>query len=244
MPSIPSFVEMLQAGLHFGHKKSRWHPNMKPFVFGVRNNIYIINLERTVEKMREASDFVKKLGKEGKVLLFVGTKKQVQPILADEAKRAGCPIVADRWLGGTITNFDELYKNLIKKFLDLRDKQERGELAKYTKKEQLGFSELIAKMQKKIGGISSLTRIPDALFIVDPRKETTALHEAKTKNVPIVGICDTDTNPADIDYPIPANDDGMSALRLMVKFITDSYLEGKAERESAVEQPAPTKSAQ
>ncbi len=233
----PSFVDMLQAGVHFGHKKSRWHPNMKPFVFGLRNNIYIINLEKTVEKMNEAATFAKELGKTGKVFLFVGTKKQANAILKEAAERAGLPFVALRWLGGTITNFDEIYKNLIKRYLELKSKLERGELAKYTKKEQLGFTEQIAKMEKKIGGISTLKKIPDALFIVDPRKETTALCEAKVMNVPVVALCDTDTNPKEITYPIPCNDDGISSLKMMVNFVTDAYLEGKAEREATTENP-------
>lgn len=231
MATIPSLVDMLQAGVHFGHKRSRWHPNMKPFVFGLRNNIYIINLEETVRLMGRAGDYVRDLGRHGKTLMWVGTKKQAAGLMKEAAIRAGSPYVTERWLGGTLTNFDQIYSNLLKKYLDLKGQQERGELGKYTKKEQLGFSQHLIKTEKKAGGIAHIKKAPDAIFMIDPRRETTALREAQQMNVPIVALCDTDTNPKEITFPIPCNDDGVKSIALMVNYIADCYAEGRAEYE-------------
>lgn len=231
MATIPSLVTMLEAGVHFGHKRSRWHPNMKPFVFGLRNNIYIINLEDTVRLLERAGAYVKDLGRQGKTMMWVGTKKQAASLIKEAALRTNAPYVTERWLGGTLTNFDQINANLLKKYLDLKGQQERGELSKYTKKEQLGFAEQIVKTEKKVGGIAMIKKAPDAIFIVDPRRETTTLREAEQMNVPVVALCDTDTNPKEITFPIPCNDDGVKSIALMVNYIADCYAEGRAEYE-------------
>ncbi|OGL65415.1 30S ribosomal protein S2 [Candidatus Uhrbacteria bacterium RIFCSPLOWO2_01_FULL_47_24] len=226
--TTPELLDLLKAGVHFGHKTSRWHPKMAPFIFGARGGVHLINLEKTREELARACEFVRALGREGKVLLFVGTKKQAAPLIKKYATEVGAPYVENRWLGGTITNWAELYK-LIRKYLDLKGKQERGELGKYTKKEQLDFSKDIERMSQLVHGISTLTKLPDALFIVDIKHEETALAEANQKKIPIIALCDTNANPERVQYPIPGNDDAVKSIELVVKCIAQAYQEGKEE---------------
>ena len=229
MPNTPELLELLKAGVHFGHKTSRWHPKMAPFIFGERGGVHIVNLEATQAQLRAAGEFVKGLGKEGKILLLVGTKKQAQEIIKKYATEIGMPCVSNRWLGGSITNWGEIYR-LIKKYLDLKGKQARGELVKYTKKEQLDFSKDIDRMNRLVGGISTLTKTPDALFIVDIKYEDTTVREANQKNIPIVALCDTNANPDTIQYPIAGNDDAVKSIEFITKFIANAYREGAEER--------------
>jgi len=226
MPEIPSLLEMLKAGVHFGHQISKWHPKMKPYIFTSRNGVHIINLEETQVKLKEALEFVKKNAENGGILLFVGSKKQARSIIEKYAKECGMPYIKERWLGGMITNFSVISK-LLRKFKDLKKKRDTGELEKYTKKEQLGFKRKIEDLDKIIGGIENLEKIPEAIFILDIRNEKTAFTEAKKKSIPIVAVCDTNVDPTGVDYIIPANDDATKSIELIVKLIAEAVKEGK-----------------
>lgn len=226
IPQIPSLLELLKAGVHFGHKVSRRHPKMNPYIFGARGGINLINLELTQQKLQEALEFVFNLGKEGKILLMIGTKKQASPLIKKYATECNLPYVDKKWLGGTFTNFAEI-RRLTRKFLDLKDKQVRGELSKYTKKEQTKFAKEIAGMEESIGGFATLSRLPDAVFIIDIKYENTALVEANRKKVPVVAVCDTNVDPSKVKYPIPGNDDAGKAIEMMVRLVAEAYKEGK-----------------
>lgn len=231
---MPELIELLKAGVHFGHKTSRWHPKMAPFIFGERAGVHIVDLEKTQAQLKEALEFVRGLGREGKVLLFVGTKKSAAALIKKYAQEINLPYVDRRWLGGTITNWGEIYK-VVRKYLDLKTKQERGELSKYTKKEQVDFGKEIERMKQLVDGISSLVKIPDALYVVDLKQEETALREANQKKVPIVALCDTNVNPDDVQYVIPGNDDAVKSIELITKLVAEAYKEGIAERGAAKE---------
>ena len=207
---------------------------MAPFIFGERGGVHIVDLEKTQAQLIRALEFVRQLGREGKVLLFVGTKKQAAPLLKKYAQDAGLPYVQNRWLGGTITNWVEIYR-VIKKYNDLKDRQVKGELGKYTKKEQLDFSKEIERMSQLVGGIASLNKIPDALFIVDIKQEDTAVREANQKHVPIVALCDTNVNPEVAQYPIAGNDDAIKSVEMITRLIAEAYKAGKGERQTAEE---------
>lgn len=230
MPEIPDLLTMLKAGVHFGHQLSKRHPKMKPYIFTAKNGFHLINIEETQVKLKEALDFVKKIVQNGGTILFLGTKKQAQSIIAKYAKDCGMPYVAERWLGGTFTNFFAISK-LVNKYKSLRDKKVSGELEKYTKKERLEFDREIEKLEKIVGGIVNLAKAPDAIFICDLKKEKTAVREALRKNIPIVGICDTNANPEDITYPIPANDDAIKSIELITSLISEAVKEGMKEKE-------------
>lgn len=225
--TTPSLVEMLKAGVHFGHRTSKWHPNMAPFIFGDRGGVHILDLEKTRTKMEEAGEFLKKLGMEGGTLLFVGTKKQAQAAIESAAKECGMPYVSLRWIGGALTNFKTI-RDRVNHFIDLSKKHESGELKKYTKKEQLNFSKEIADLNHKIGGLVNMTKLPTAIFIMDIRQESTAFSEAKKKSIPVVAVCDTNVNPAGVDYVIPANDDASKSVEMMIKFVVEAFREGQA----------------
>jgi small subunit ribosomal protein S2 len=231
MPTIPTLEDMLKAGVHFGHRTSRWHPKMKPLIFGERGGVHIINVEETQKRLAAALAFIEGLAKEGRVVLFVGTKRQAQDAVRRAADSVEMPYVVSRWLGGTITNFSEIQK-LIKHFLDLQVKQEKGELKKYTKKEQIWFGREIEDLEKKVGGIRRLEKVPDALFLADIRADKTAFHEAQKKGVPTIALVDTNVNPDDVDYPIPANDDGVRSIEMMVHAVAEAIKEGRAAKES------------
>ncbi len=232
MPKTPSMVDMLQAGVHFGHQTSKWHPKMKKFIFGSRQGIHIINLEETQKALDTAMAFVKKLPSRGGVVLFVGTKKQAASLVEKAAQLCGMPYVNKRWLGGTLTNYASIAQQ-IRKLKDMKRRQEKGELGKYTKLEQLKFGQQIEVLEEKVGGIQELTRIPDALFILDVKKDKTALEEAVKRGVKVIALCDSNVDPTDIDFPIPANDDAVKSIELMVMLMAQAIKEGRDEWDSA-----------
>jgi small subunit ribosomal protein S2 len=228
MVKIPTIEEMLKAGMHFGHRTSKWHPKMDPFIFGQRNNVHIINLTKSQKMLGAALDFVKKTTKEGGIILFVGTKTQVKKTIKNTAEEIGMPYITEKWLGGCLTNFNVI-KRSIKKYNDLLQKKQAGKLDKYTKKERLDFDREIDRLELRVGGLSQLTKIPDAIFIWDIKKEKTALSEAKKKHIPIIAVCDTNVNPEGIDYVIPANDDATKTIKLILGLVKEAVLEGKSE---------------
>lgn len=232
MANIPSLVDLLKAGAHFGHQASKWHPKMKKFIFGERNGVHILNLEATQKSLEEAFSFAKKTSARGGVILFVGTKKQASSLVEVAAQSCGMPYVNNRWLGGTLTNFASIAQT-IRRFKDLKRKQEKGELGKYTKFEQLKIAEQIKLMDVSVGGIQELARIPDAVFILDIRKDKTALAEAVRRGVKVIAVCDSNVNPADVDYPIPANDDGVNSIALIANAVASAIKEGRDEWEAA-----------
>ena len=240
MVKIPSVLELLKAGVHFGHQSSRWHPKMNPYIYGVRSGVHIIDLEKTIEKLKEAQEFIKQIVSKGGTVLFLGTKNQVQLVIKREAERCSMPYINEKWIGGFLTNFPIVIK-LTKKYKNLVKKRDSGEFNKYTKKEQLNFEKEISKLEKSVFGVKDLEKIPDAIFIWDVKNEKTAVAEAKVKKVPIIGICDTNTNPQGIDYIIPSNDDATKAIDLIVTFIADCILEYKKEVAKSVSEESEKK---
>ncbi|MBI2099029.1 30S ribosomal protein S2 [Candidatus Uhrbacteria bacterium] len=226
MAKLPTLVEMLQSGMHFGHQASRWHPKMKQYIFGERGGIHIINLEVTVKKLSDALDYLKEIVSKGGVVMLVGTKRQAQDVFRQVGEETGMPYVNRRWLGGTLTNFGEILR-LIKHYKDLKAKREAGELAKYTKKEQLEFGREIEDLERKVGGIANLGRLPEAVFILDLKTEKTAFDEARRMKVPIVAVTDTNVNPDDVAYPIPANDDAVKGIEMIMRLVGEAIREGK-----------------
>jgi small subunit ribosomal protein S2 len=218
--------QMLEAGVHFGHQTRFWNPKMAPFIFGHRNKIHIINLEKTLAKYNEAIDFVKKMAAKKGTILFVSTKRQAREILAEEAQRAGMPYVDDRWLGGMLTNFKTV-KQSIKRLQELDLMKEDGSFERLTKKEALTMSREMAKLQKSIGGIKTMNGLPDAIFVIDVGYHKIAITEAAKLGIPVVGIVDTNHSPEGIGYVIPGNDDSSSAIRLYARGVADAILEGK-----------------
>jgi small subunit ribosomal protein S2 len=229
--NLPSVEEMLKAGMHFGHRTSKWHPKMEPFIFGSRKNIHIIDLRKSQKMLGLALDYLKKQAGEGKAILLVGTKMQVKNTLKKIAEEVGAPYVSERWLGGFLTNF-AIIRNLVRKYKDLVEKRNSGKLDKYTKKERLNFDRQIAKLETNVGGLVSLTKTPDVIFIWDIKKEKTAFTEALKKKIPIVAICDTNVNPAGVKYIIPANDDATKGIKLVMNLVKEAILEGKAESQN------------
>lgn len=223
MIKTPSLEEMLKAGAHFGHRTNRWHPKMKQYIFTSKNGIYIIDLKKTQEKLAEALEFMDKLVSEGKSILFVGTKNQVSEPMKKMAIAAGQPYIVGKWLGGYLTNF-LIVKKSVKKYLDLIEKRDGGKLEKYTKKERLNFDREIKKLELRVGGLANLIKLPDALFIWDIKEEETAVKEARQKNIPIIAVCDTNVNPEEVNYPIPANDDATKTIQLILDSIEDTLV--------------------
>lgn len=221
MHKIPTMADMLAAGMHFGHRKSRWHPKMEKYIFTEKNGIYIIDLAKSTDKLNQALDFMSTLIKENKTILFVGTKDQVKEPLKDVATSLNNPYVVGKWLGGSITNFTVI-KRSVKKYLDLIEKRDSGKLDKYTKKEQLQFQRDIERLSDRVGGLTMLKKLPDALFVWDIKEESTAIKEARKRNIPIVAICDTNVNPELVNYPIPGNDDSTKTIKLLLKSIKES----------------------
>jgi small subunit ribosomal protein S2 len=217
---------MLEAGVHFGHQKRRWNPKMAKFIFGERNGIYIIDLQKTAQRLKAAIEFVRDVTAKGGSILFVGTKKQAQAPIAEEATRAGMPYVNQRWLGGTLTNFATVRRSLLR-FRALKKSKEDGSLYRLPKQEVMTKERELERMEKNLGGIETLSRLPDAVFIVDPHKERTAVAEARRLHIPIVALCDTNCDPDEVDYPIPSNDDAIRAIRLMCAVIAESAKEGR-----------------
>jgi len=223
----PSLIDMLKAGMHFGHSTSRWHPKMKPFIFSERSGVHIINLEETQKLLDQALEQMKQIVSRGGIVLFVGTKTQAAPIVRKYAEACGMPFVTERWLGGTLTNFRQI-KETLKRFKSLKDQRDKGELRKYTKKEQLMIQWEIQDMEKRIGGIEFLTKIPEALFVIDIRNERTSVREANVTGTKVFAVCDTNVNPDGVDYIIPANDDSVKGIELMCKAVCEAVKEGKA----------------
>lgn len=224
--NIPSMQELLEAGVHFGHRVSRGNPKMRPFIYGVRDGVHIIDLAKSEAKLKEAVKFVYDLGVRGGTLLVVGTKKQSRDIAQDLAKQAGAYYLNEKWLGGMLTNFDEIRKN-IKKLNDLQAEKDRGELTRYTKKEQLLIDRKLQKFQKCLGGVSSMEKIPDVVFVMDTSSDVTAVKEANKVGVTTIGVSDTNSDPGLLDYPIPANDDGIRAIQLIAQTVVLAYSKGR-----------------
>ena len=224
MPTI-SMQEMLEAGVHYGHQTNHWNPRMKPYVYGARNGIYIVDLQQTVERARKASDFIKSVTAEGKKIIFVGTKKQAKEVMEKEAQRAGMYYVTERWLGGMLTNFQTVKASIdrLKKIEALKGSESWGD---YTKKEQSGFDRELTKLKRGLGGIQEMKKLPGAMFIIDTTKESNAIKEARRLNIPTVAIVDTNCDPTGIDFVIPGNDDAFRSVSLFAKMIADSCLEG------------------
>ena len=222
--------ELLEAGAHFGHLTSAWHPRMKDYIFTQRNGIHIIDLEKTAVMLEQSCTFVRDLAANGQTILFVGTKRQVQQIIAEEAARCGMNYVNQRWIGGLLTNF-EVIQARINYLVNLEDQQSKGELARLSKRERAKAEKEIVRLNMKIGGFKEMTTLPQALFITDMVKDKIALSEAKKLGIPVVAIVDTNCNPGEVDYPIPANDDAVKALKLICGKIADAVIEGKQIRE-------------
>jgi small subunit ribosomal protein S2 len=226
--------ELLEAGVHFGHQTRRWNPKMGPYIFGARNGIHIIDLQKTVQFFKTAYNFVVEKVADGGVVLFVGTKKQAMDAIAEEAKRAGMFYVNHRWLGGMLTNFQTISRSIdrLKSFEVMKDD---GSLKRFPKKEVLMMEKKAAKLERALGGIKDMGRLPDIIYVVDPRKESIAVQEARKTKVPILAIVDSNCDPTEIDYPIPGNDDAIRAIRLLTSRIADAVVEGKKIREERIQ---------
>ena len=218
--------EMLEAGVHFGHQTRFWNPKMAPFIFGHRNKIHIINLEKSLPMFQEAQKFARQMAANRGTILFVGTKRQARDIVAEEARRAGMPYVEQRWLGGMLTNFKTV-KTSIKRLKDMQAQQEAG-LDNMSKKEQLLFARELEKLERDIGGIRDMTALPDAIFVIDVGYHKIAVAEARKLGIPLIGVVDSNHSPEGIDYVIPGNDDSAKAVTLYARGIADAILEGKA----------------
>jgi small subunit ribosomal protein S2 len=225
--SIPTFTmrQLLEAGVHFGHHTRRWNPKMSPYIFGKRNSIHIINLEKTVPMLYEALEAVQSIAKNGGKFLFVGTKRSASDLIAQAATNCGQYYVNHRWLGGMLTNWETVSKS-IKKLKNLEDRISSGEINNLTKKERLNIERQKEKLDLTLGGIKDMNGIPDALFVIDTNKEAIAVLEANNLNIPVIAICDTNTNPSSVDYPIPGNDDALRAISLYCDLIAASVLKG------------------
>ncbi|MBM7665194.1 small subunit ribosomal protein S2 [Solibacillus kalamii] len=230
--SVISMKQLLEAGVHFGHQTRRWNPKMKKYIFVERNGIYIIDLQKTVKKLEEAYDFMRQVGQDGGKVLFVGTKKQAQEAIKEEAERSGNYYINQRWLGGTLTNFGTIQKR-VKRMKDIEKMEEDGTFAVLPKKEVIQLKKEHERLVKFLGGIRDMKAIPDVMFVVDPRKERIAVAEAIKLNIPLVGIVDTNCDPDEIDYVIPANDDAIRAVKLLTAKMADALLEAKQGEEEA-----------
>ncbi len=232
--AVISMKQLLEAGVHFGHQTRRWNPKMAQYIYTERNGIYIIDLQKTVKKLEEAYNFVREISANGGNVLFVGTKKQAQDAIKEEAARCGGYYVNARWLGGMLTNFRTM-RTRIDRLAQLRRMEEDGTFAMLPKKEVIKHQADIAKLEKYLGGVKEMKKIPAALFIVDPRKERNAIAEAKKLNIPIVAIVDTNCDPDEIDYVIPGNDDAIRAIRLIAAAMASAAIEGRQGEDAAVE---------
>lgn len=234
MAKLPTVVDLLQSGVHFGHQTSRWHPKMREYIYGERNGIHIVDLEQTLTKLGEALNFVKGIAERGGTVLFVGTKSQAQKIIEDAALSCEMPYVNRRWLGGTLTNFSQI-RHSLRRLKTLKDQREKGELRKYTKLEQVMLGREIEELEEKVGGIQHMERLPDALFIVDIRSEKTAMEEAISQGLNVIAVCDTNVNPDGVSYVIPGNDDAVKGITLISTLMAEAIKEGKLE---AAKRPA------
>jgi small subunit ribosomal protein S2 len=232
--AVVSMKQLLEAGVHFGHQTRRWNPKMAPYIYTERNGIYIIDLQKTVKKLEEAYNFVRDCSANGGNILFVGTKKQAQDAIKEEAARCGGYYVNARWLGGMLTNFRTM-RTRIDRLAQLRKMEEDGTFAMLPKKEVIKHQAEIEKLEKYLGGVKEMKKLPAALFIVDPRKERNAIAEARKLNIPIVAIVDTNCDPDEIDYVIPGNDDAIRAIRLIAAAMANAAIEGRQGEDAAAE---------
>ena len=235
--AVISMKQLLEAGVHFGHQTRRWNPKMAPYIFTERNGIYIIDLQKTVKKIDEAYDFMKEVGATGKPVLFVGTKKQAQAAIEDEAKRCGMYYVNQRWLGGMLTNYKTISAR-IKRLYDIQKMEEDGTFEKLAKKEVIKLRAEAEKLERFLGGIKEMKDMPGAMFIVDPKKEKIAVKEARILGIPVVGIVDTNCDPDDVYYIIPANDDAIRAVKLIAGKMADAIIEANQGEDATAEDEA------
>ena len=239
--SVPKDLqELLEAGSHFGHQVRRWNPKMEPYIYTARDGVHIFDLTLTAQKLNEACEYVREQAAAGKVIVFIGTKRQAKSIVKEEALRVEAPYVAERWMGGTITNWEEISKR-IKKLLDMKSKWKSGFYDKYTKKERVLINREMERLDRFFGGISELKKIPDILFVVDTAKEDVSVQEAVLRGVKVVGLIDTNCDPELVDYPIPANDDAVRSIKYIVGRVADAYAEGKSKVKKAAPNPATSK---
>ena len=238
MVSAVTIKELLEAGVHFGHQTRRWNPKMRSYIYTQRNGIHIIDLEQTLVLLNKAYEFIRDLVASGEDILIVGTKKQAQESVAQESQRCGMCYVNQRWLGGMMTNFRTI-QTRIDYLVQLEDRKEKGDFEILPKKEALKLEEMITRLNRRLGGVKEMTRIPGAVFIIDPAKESIAVAECKKMGVPVIATVDTDCNPDEIDYLIPANDDAIKAIRLLCSTVADAVLEGMSMRKGALEEGGP-----
>ncbi|MDP8216863.1 MAG: 30S ribosomal protein S2 [Candidatus Kaelpia imicola] len=226
MAAIGVIKELLEAGVHFGHPKKKWNPKMKPYIYGLKRGIYIIDLERTAQLLLKACEFVRDISSSGGSILFVGTKRQVQDMVEEEAKRCGMFYVNNRWLGGALTNFETVRKS-VSRLKDIQHLKEEGKYALVTKKEQAGLDKELNKLLRNLGGIVDMDRLPDAIYVIDPNREEIAVREAIKLNIPVVSIIDTNCDPTVVDYLIPGNDDAIKSCKLITSYIANAVIEGR-----------------
>lgn len=224
--AVVAMKQLLEAGVHFGHQTRRWDPKMAEYIFQARNGIHIIDLQKTSKKLDEAYSFLKEQAEEGKNVLFVGTKKQAQECIKEAAQKSSMYYVDQRWLGGMLTNFSTIRKR-VQRLKDLEKMQEDGTFDVLPKKEVIGLKKEMEKLERNLGGIKEMEALPGVLFIVDPKKERTAILEARKLNIPVIGLIDTNCNPEDVDYPIPGNDDAIRAVKLITDVMANAIIEGK-----------------
>ncbi|MBQ9881301.1 MAG: 30S ribosomal protein S2 [Synergistes sp.] len=240
---VVSMKQLLECGVHFGHQTRRWNPKMKPFIFTERNGIYIIDLQKTVKGLEKAYDFVREVAKEGGSILFVGTKRQAQDPIHDEALKCGQFYINQRWLGGLLTNFTTIRRRVMR-MVELEQMEEDGSINKYPKKEVVQLRKERDKLEKYLSGIKEMKETPDAVFVIDPRREAIAVLEARKLGIPVIAIVDTNCDPDYIDYPIPGNDDAIRAIELVVGLMANAFIEGRQGQdarpaeEEAAEEPA------
>ncbi|HHX69087.1 MAG: 30S ribosomal protein S2 [Miniphocaeibacter sp.] len=222
--AVVSMKSLLEAGVHFGHQTRRWNPKMEKFIFTERNGIYIIDLQKTVKQIEEAYNYIRDIVADGGKVLFVGTKKQAQEAIETEAKRSGQPFVSQRWLGGMLTNYKTI-KSRIRRLRELEEMEENGTFAVLPKKEVIQLRHEKDRLEKFLGGIKDMNGLPDVLFVIDPKKEKIAVHEAHILGIPVVGVVDTNTDPDDVDIPIPGNDDAIRAVKLITGVVANAVIE-------------------
>lgn len=226
MYKLPTLQELLEAGVHFGHQVRRGHPRMKPYIYGAREGVHIIDLTQSDKFLKEACEYVYNLGKTGKVLLFVGTKKQARPIVEELAKGLKAPYLVERWMGGFLTNLEQMQKN-IKRLKEYLEQKEKGQLSRYTKKEQLLLERKMNKLQRDFVGVMDFDKLPDAIFVIDAVGDGIAVREARRLNIKVVAIADSNCDPTQIDYPIPGNDDAIKSIKILAEAVARAYGEGK-----------------
>jgi len=226
LAAIGVIKELLEAGVHFGHPKKKWNPKMKPYIYGLKRGIYIIDLEKTAQLLLKACEFVRDIASAGGSILFVGTKRQVQDMVEEEANRCGMFYVNNRWLGGALTNFETVRKS-ISRLKDIQRLKEEGKYALVTKKEQSSLDKELNKLMKNLGGIVDMDKLPDAIYVIDPNREAIAVREARKLNIPVISIIDTNCDPAVIDCLIPGNDDAIKSCKLITSYVANAVIEGK-----------------